>query len=597
MYRSKLAALISAQPSFGILAAALLAAVIFVSPAVAAAVPVILPAAPTLPTVNTAPASTFSITTSYGAINGGAAAVVGSSSNQATAIQAYINYVSTLPGGGTVEVPAGTFKSGSLTMKSNVNLQLDNGSAVQCFTAGSTLLTTSGSGLHDMAITGSGKLDGLATTTSSNNLISLQNINRLLISGVTIQNAGHEHLVPEKDTNVTISGININDDYSIANSSLHTYLGQTDGIDYSGSNFRIENCTIADGDDNIVAKPANTACTNIVINNCTIISGHGISVGGGTAKGVSNVIVANCNFNPNLGNNPSKNLVTYALRMKAEDGSDPAATTPGDFGGGTANPLKNVKFINITMTNVQRAFAIESFYDGGDTFAPPPTDPTFSNFYTYGATGSPPTSIPPTAISTTTPLWQNIAFENVTATTTSNVSRVNGLNISTDLVNKPYANALDGLSFSNVSLTGTTGTNQFQLYYGANIDLSGLTLTNASQSLFGLTNLTTTGVKLLPGDFNRDGHVDASDISALTGALSDLATYQQTNNLSDAQMEVIFDLNNDFQINNSDIQAFLTLLQSGLGSTSAVPEPTTFALFAVGAGLICFRRRALFSRT
>src|SRR5262249_3899776 len=152
----------------------------------------------------------------------------------------------------------------------------------------------------------------------------------------------------------------------------------------------------------IVAKPANTACNNIVINNCTIISGHGISVGGGTAQGVSNVIVANCNFNKNLGNNPSKNVISYALRMKAEDGSDPNATDSADFGRGTAHPLKNVKFINITMTGVQREIAIESFYDGGDTFATSPTD---TSFYTYGPAGT-----SPKTVSTTTPLWQNIAF-------------------------------------------------------------------------------------------------------------------------------------------------------------------------------------------
>src|SRR6516162_4001937 len=59
--------------------------------------------------------STFNIT-SYGASTG--------SSNNATAIQAAINAASAASGGGTVIVPTGTFLSGPLTLKSNVQIQI-----------------------------------------------------------------------------------------------------------------------------------------------------------------------------------------------------------------------------------------------------------------------------------------------------------------------------------------------------------------------------------------------------------------------------------------------------------------------------------------
>src|SRR4051812_4348653 len=66
-------------------------------------------AAPPLPVI---PSTVFNITT-YGAST--------ASANNATAIQAAINAASSA-GGGTVEVPAGTFMSGPITVASKINL-------------------------------------------------------------------------------------------------------------------------------------------------------------------------------------------------------------------------------------------------------------------------------------------------------------------------------------------------------------------------------------------------------------------------------------------------------------------------------------------
>src|SRR5580698_2867624 len=81
---------------------------------------------PPLPVIPTGPGTNFLITASpYNAVGDG-------STNNTTAIQDAINACNAA-GGGTVEVPvaAGAFECGALSMKSNVNLQIDSGAELQ----------------------------------------------------------------------------------------------------------------------------------------------------------------------------------------------------------------------------------------------------------------------------------------------------------------------------------------------------------------------------------------------------------------------------------------------------------------------------------
>lgn len=225
------------------------------------------------------------------------------------------------------------------------------------------------------------------------------------------------------------------------------------------------------------------------------------------------------------------------------------------------HPLQNVIYKNITMTNVGTPIAIESFYDGGDTFAASPTDPAS---YTYNLTT-------PAAINSTTPIYDNIAYENISATGSNFSIRINGLNTS--------PNSIDGLSFSNVQISASQ---QAQLWYANDVDLTGLSVSKGL-STSNLSKLTATGPELLPGDFNRDGQVTTADVSAMMIAMSDLADYQTENHLSDAQLDVIADINDDFQINNADLQALVSqLANSGGGSLSVVPEPSAWLLAVLG---------------
>src|SRR5262249_47210789 len=90
----------------------------------------------------------------------------------------------------------------------------------------------------------------------------------------------------------------------------------------------------------------------------------------------------------------------------------------------------------------------------------------------------------------------------------------------------------------------------------------------------------------LPGDFDRDGHVNVADIGAAEAALADLNKYQADHgNMTSAQLVSIGDLDGDGLVTNADLQGLISLLASGggSGSVTAVPEPATWVLAAIAS--------------
>src|SRR5579871_4221814 len=283
-------------------------------------------------------------------------------------------------GGGTVVVPAGTFLSGPIVISSGTRLELSAGATLKMLPYGtypnSTAFITCPASSHDIALTGSGTIDGQGQAwwnalTATPSLarpqeVSLQHVTRVQVSGIRLINPPEEHIWVKNDTDVTITGITIS---TLAVSGQHI-PNNTDGVDINAAGAFFCNNDVACGDDNVVM-----AGKNIYVGYSTFGVGHGCTIGSGTTGGITNVTVDHLTMNG----------TTAGIRMKSYRGNG------GDVTGLT--------YSNITMTNVPTPVSIESYYPSL------PSDPTTD---------------PAQAVTAGTPIWENITIKNVTATGSSN---------------------------------------------------------------------------------------------------------------------------------------------------------------------------------
>ncbi len=335
--------------------------------------------APALPKI---PDGIFNIT-NYGAIGDGVA-------TNTSAIQAAIAAASQA-GGGTVEVPAGIYLSGPLRLASRINLRV-NGTLRMLPLAqypGGTIAPANfigGSSLHDVAISGTGTIDGqgspwwpYAKTPGAKRprMIALSGCERVLVENVLLTNSPMFHIaINGKATDVTVRGVTIR-----ANASTdHVNPSHnTDACDVSGHRILIQDCDVSVGDDNFTCG-GNTS--DVLITNCTYGFGHGVSIGSPTSGGVSNFTVVNCTFNQ----------TESGIRIKSDR----------DRGGF----LHNISYLNLHMTNVGCPILIYASYMTTERKFRSLNELTPAIAATY----------PSNEITGKTPIYRDLTFSNITAT-------------------------------------------------------------------------------------------------------------------------------------------------------------------------------------
>lgn len=344
------------------------------------------------------------------------------------AVQKAIDECTAGKGGGTVEVPSGTFVIAPITLKSNMTLHLAKGATLlgspdisdypkATFARHPTVQPLVGSiNAENISITGEGTIDGnghiwweyVRGTRDAGVLgnpkprpmgVVFDHSKHIRMEGVTVQNAGFWQIVPYYADDLVFRNIRI----------LAPKSPNTDAIDpFSSSNIVIDHVFSSVGDDNIAIKSGeinspgpDAPSKNITITDCTFENGHGLSIGSEIAGGVQNVHAERIHFKG----------TDQGIRIKAAR----------DRG----NDVSNISYKDITMEDVKTAILITEYY-------PHP---------------APEGEVAAEPVGRLTPKFHGITIENVTATNSGSDGIIVGL---------PESPVTD-LTLKNVHLSGKTG--------------------------------------------------------------------------------------------------------------------------------------------
>lgn len=344
------------------------------------------------------------------------------------AVQKAIDECTAGKGGGTVEVPAGTYVIAPIVLKSNMTLHLAKDATLLgspdmtdyskvVFARHPTVQPLVGSvNAENITINGEGTIDGnghiwwdyvrgvrnsgvLGTDHPRPMGVVFDHSKHIRMEGVTVQNSGFWQIVPYYADDLVFRNLRV----------LAPLSPNTDAIDpFSSSNIVIDHVFASTGDDNVAIKSGeinspgpDDPSKNITITDCTFERGHGISIGSEIAGGVQNVHVERVTFKG----------TDNGIRIKSAR----------DRG----NDVSNISYKDITMENVKIAIYITEFYASRDPEGEVPAEP----------------------VTRLTPKFHDITMENVTAT---------GSGVAASIVGLPESPVL-GLTLKNVHLEGKTG--------------------------------------------------------------------------------------------------------------------------------------------
>jgi hypothetical protein len=206
-------------------------------------------------------------------------------------------------------------------------------------------------------------------------MIRLSGCNRELIQNVTLSNSPMFHIsISGSAANTTVQGVTVLAPSSSANPPSHN----TDACDVAGTNILVQNCNISTGDDDFTCGGGTH---DVLLTNNVYGNGHGISIGSYTSPGVSNITVINCTING----------ADNGIRIKSDN----------DRGG----LVQNICYYNIGITNVHFPIQIYGYYNEVGT--PSSISPYYASTQAVAA------------VTSTTPIYRNITFSNITATSVS----------------------------------------------------------------------------------------------------------------------------------------------------------------------------------
>jgi polygalacturonase len=206
-----------------------------------------------------------------------------------------------LAGGGRVIVPAGKYITGSLNLKSNVELHLESGAVIigsinPADYPQNDIALIFAHGQKNISVTGNGSINGRGNSEvwqmgdnaeGRPKIIYFVDCQDVLVEGVTLTNAAFWVSDYRGCNYVKINNVKI---YSYGNHN-------NDGIDIDSRNVVVSDCIVETDDDALCFKSHthDRPCENVAVTNCVLASNcNAIKFGTASHGGFRNISVNNC---------------------------------------------------------------------------------------------------------------------------------------------------------------------------------------------------------------------------------------------------------------------------------------------------------------